>query len=170
MEAFTPAVASLYPSRSFSCTTRGMAWAIQCLLLAGVLLGATACGGDTARSQLPAHPGDGSAKTAAESESAELDRAIDNSILPGDDFFRYTNGIWLKNTAIPPDRSSYGVGSMLFDRAQQRTRELMERAAAANAAAGSDERKIGYSYASDRDEQAIEKKGLEPLRETLNSI
>ena len=96
--------------------------------------------------------------------------AIDPSIVPGDDFFRYTNGIWLKKTAIPPDRSSYGVSSVLFDRAQQRTRELMVRAAASHAAAGSDERKIGDYFGTYMDEQAIEKKGLEPLRDTLNSI
>src|SRR5439155_3448407 len=33
---------------------------------------------------------------------------IDRLVAPGDDFFRYANGAWLKATEIPPDRSSYG--------------------------------------------------------------
>jgi len=29
--------------------------------------------------------------------------AFDKSVSPKDDFFRYANGAWLKNTPIPPD-------------------------------------------------------------------
>jgi predicted metalloendopeptidase len=90
--------------------------------------------------------------------------------VPGDDFFRYANGTWLKKTEIPPDRSSYGVWSVLFDRAQQRTRELLEQAAAADTRDPSDAQQIGDYFATYMDEQAIERKGLEPLRETLTSI
>ena len=96
--------------------------------------------------------------------------AIDASVAPGDDFFRYANGAWLKRTQIPPDRGSYGVWSVLFDRAQQRTRDLLEKAAAGSPPAGSDERKIGDYYATYLDEEAIEKKGLDPLREALSGI
>jgi len=30
--------------------------------------------------------------------------AMDPSVKPGDDFYRYVNGNWLKNEKIPPDR------------------------------------------------------------------
>ena len=55
------------------------------------------------------------------SASHDVDReAMDGPSTPGDDFFRYANGAWLKKAEIPADRSTYGVWSVLFDRAQQR--------------------------------------------------
>jgi predicted metalloendopeptidase len=116
-------------------------------------------------------PAPAAASTAIDPATHEIDKsAIDDSVAPGDDFFQYANGNWLKRTAIPPDRSSYGVWSVLFDRAQQRTHELMERAAASSPREGSDEQQIGDYFATYMDEQAIERNKLEPLRETLASI
>ncbi len=94
---------------------------------------------------------------------------IDRQVAPGDDFFRYANGAWLKATEIPPDRSSYGPAEQLTELTAERTAELVRNAAAA-AAAGSEARKIGDYYASFMDEAAIEKKGLEPLQPTLRRI
>ena len=43
---------------------------------------------------------------AAAATVSGLDLAgIDRSVRPGDDFFAYANGAWLKATQIPPDRS-----------------------------------------------------------------
>src|SRR5262245_2265147 len=148
-----------------------MSRAFQRLLVAPVLFAATACGGDPARSPSAPQQAESSAQTATHSGSPDIDlAAVDNSVVPGDDFFRYANGTWLKNTQIPADRSSYGAWSVLFDRARERTRELLERAASGTAAGGSDQRKIGDYYATYMDEQAIEKKGLDPLRDVLASI
>ena len=135
----------------------------RCSLLAATVLALSACrGGPPATARSNAAPDGG---------LHDIDQsAIDPSVAPGDDFFHYANGNWLKKTEIPPDRSSYGVWSVLFDRAQMRTRELLERAATGNAPAGSDERKVGDYYATYIDEQAIERKGLEPLRNTLHGI
>jgi putative endopeptidase len=136
------------------------------VLCAALLLGA--CGSGWSASKTGSERTEVAASPTGASHDIDVS-AIDPSVPPGDDFFRYANGIWLKKTEIPPDRSSFGVWSVLFDRAQQRTRELMERAAA-GAPTGSDERTIGDYFATYMDEQAIEKKGLEPLRDTLNSI
>lgn len=94
---------------------------------------------------------------------------IDRSVAPGDDFFRYANGAWLKATEIPPDRSSYGPAEQLTELTAERTAELV-RNAAATAAVGSEARKIGDYYASFMDEAGIEKKGLEPLQPALRRI
>ncbi len=103
--------------------------------------------------------------------SHDIDRAgMDASVAPGDDFFRYTNGGWLRTTEIPPDRSSYGVWAILNERSQNRTRDLIEQMASAPAAAGSDERRIGDYYASYMDAGGIEKQGLAPLRDQLDEI
>ena len=139
----------------------------------GAALSLTACGGGRSSSQASperseASPGAASATHAGPHGIDES--AIDTSVVPGDDFFHYANGAWLKRTEIPADRSSYGVWSVLFDRAQQRTRELLEKAASGNAPAGSDERKIGDYYATYVDEQTIESKGIGPLRDTLAAI
>src|SRR5262245_41120782 len=116
---------------------------------------------------------DRSAQPVARNTSAghDVDRAgLDSSVSPGDDFFRYTNGSWLKKMDIPADRSSYGSLAMLFEATQQRTRELLEAAAAGGAPAGSTERKIGDYYASYMDEQTIETKALTPLRDGIAAI
>jgi putative endopeptidase len=100
----------------------------------------------------------------------DLDRAsMDPSVAAGDDFFRHANGTWLKTTAIPPDRGSYGIWYVLSDQSQQRTRALLE-AAPGQAAEGSDERKAREYFASYMDEATIEKRGLAPLRPTLDGI
>ncbi|MGH8275876.1 MAG: M13 family metallopeptidase, partial [Steroidobacteraceae bacterium] len=93
---------------------------------------------------------------------------IDRSVLPGDDFFRYANGAWLKATQIPPDRSNYGTGAILAELTAKRTAALMRGAAAAPA--GSDARRVGDYYASFIDEARIEKLGLKPLEPALARI
>jgi putative endopeptidase len=94
---------------------------------------------------------------------------IDRTVAPGDDFFRYANGSWLKETQIPPDRSVYGTGAILVELTTRRTVALI-RAAAASAPAGTDARKIGDYYASFMDEARIEKLGLKPLEPELARI
>ncbi|MEO8926968.1 MAG: hypothetical protein ABI306_07370, partial [Caulobacteraceae bacterium] len=43
---------------------------------------------------------------------AGVDRAgMDAAVAPGDDFFAYANGTWVKTTEIPPDRARWGVGA-----------------------------------------------------------
>jgi putative endopeptidase len=93
---------------------------------------------------------------------------IDRLVAPGDDFFRYANGAWLKATDIPPDLSSYGPAEQLTELTAERTAELVRNTAAA--AAGSEARKIGDYYASFMDEAGIEKKSLEPLQPALRRI
>jgi len=40
---------------------------------------------------------------------------IDRSVKPGDDFYRFANGEWIKRTEIPPDRSGVDVWTKLTD-------------------------------------------------------
>lgn len=97
-------------------------------------------------------------------------RNIDKSVKPGDDFFRYANGEWIKRTEIPPDRGSLGVFAALSDKANKRTADLIEEAAKSNAAAGSDKRKIADLYSSYMNEAAIEKAGLTPVQPLLKKF
>jgi putative endopeptidase len=95
---------------------------------------------------------------------------MDASFKPGDDFFQYANGGWIKRTEIPSDRSRLSVFSTLADLSNKRTAGLIQEAAKANAPAGSNVRKIAELYNSYMDESAIEVKGLASLRPHLDAI
>ena len=95
---------------------------------------------------------------------------MDRAVKPGDDFFHYANGEWIKRAEIPPDRSYIGSWDTLEDLSRKRTAGLIEEAAKANAPAGSNARKIADLYNSYMDEAAIEAKGLGPLRPHLDAI
>ena len=94
---------------------------------------------------------------------------MDASVAPGDDFYAYANGGWLKATPIPADKSSYGTASILADQTRQQTVTLIQDAAK-DASATPDARKVGDFYASFMDEAGIEAKGLTPLKPALDAI
>jgi endothelin-converting enzyme/putative endopeptidase len=52
--------------------------------------------------------------------------AMDKSVKPGDDFFAFMNGTWIKETEIPADRSNYGGFSILRDEAQADVKVISE--------------------------------------------
>ncbi|HVG91976.1 MAG TPA: M13 family metallopeptidase N-terminal domain-containing protein, partial [Alphaproteobacteria bacterium] len=95
---------------------------------------------------------------------------MDRSVQPGDDFFHYANGEWIKKTVIPPDRSRVGVFTALSDLTNKRTSALIEEAAKQKAPAGSDSRKIADLYNAYMDEAGIEAKGLAPLKPHFEAI
>src|SRR6185437_10832637 len=95
---------------------------------------------------------------------------MDTTVQPGDSFFQYANGTWLKQTEIPADRSSMSSDVGLSDLTDRRTADLIKEVATSDAPAGSDRRKIRDYYASFMDTTAIERKGLAPLKPALDSI
>jgi putative endopeptidase len=107
------------------------------------------------------------AQTPAEGFSAKsgIDiQYVDDKVRPQDDFYQFVNGKWLATTDIPPDRPAYGTASKLYDDSQRQLREIIEAAAKnADAAAASDESKIGTLYNSFLDEPRIEQLGSKPL-------
>lgn len=114
------------------------------------------------------HP---SAESAPKPDAHGIDVAgMDRSVKPGDDFFRYCNGAWLKQTEIPPDRAGVGVFSVLSDLSNKRTADLIEGVAKSSAPAGSGQRKIADLFHSYMDEAGIEAKGLAPLKADLEAI
>jgi putative endopeptidase len=95
---------------------------------------------------------------------------MDPTVKPGDDFYQYGNGIWIKRTELPPDRAYVGVFSVLDDLSTKRTADLVEEVAKSNPAAGSGARKIADLYNSYMDEAGIEARGLAVLRPHLEAI
>jgi predicted metalloendopeptidase len=97
-------------------------------------------------------------------------KGMDRSIRPGDDFYRYANGGWLRTATIPAGQPSYDTRAMLVERTSQRVRDLIQDAAASPSAKGSVAQKVGDYYASFMDEDAIEAKGLTPLADEMARI
>jgi putative endopeptidase len=89
---------------------------------------------------------------------------MDRIIAPGDNFYRYADGNWMKNTPIPPDKSSFGAFEQLQDLSDVRTHELLE------AAKADPSSKIGEAYAAFLDTDAIDAKGLAPVKPWLARI
>jgi putative endopeptidase len=111
------------------------------------------------------------AQTGQSSAAAGIDvSGMDRSVKPGDDFFDYANGTWLKKTEIPPDKSNYGAGAILNDQTDKRVADLIQQVAKGSAPANSERSKIGLFYTTYMDTTAIERAGLKPLKATLDSI
>ena len=107
---------------------------------------------------------------AAPSDQNANSQDIDRSIKPGDDFYRYANGGWLRTAEIPAGQSSYDTRAMLVEKTGRRVRDLMQGAAAAQPVRGSITQKVGDYYASFMDEDSIEAKGLTPLADEMARI
>jgi putative endopeptidase len=96
---------------------------------------------------------------------------FDKSVRPQDDFYRFVNGTWIKNTEIPSDKSNYGAFTILDDQAEKELREIIEEAAnAPDNPPGSEAQKVGDLYASYMDEARVEELKLTPLADELAAI
>jgi putative endopeptidase len=95
---------------------------------------------------------------------------IDTSVNPGDDFFQFANGGWLKSHPIPASEASWGIGFVVRDDLYEKLRKISEDAAKSPGAAGSDEQKIGDFWAAAVDEQLADKQGIAPLKNLLDRI
>lgn len=89
---------------------------------------------------------------------------MDPSVKPGEDFFRYANGTWLRQTVIPPDKSRWGGFQELEESNWRRIREVLEETASHPAATGSIQQKIGDFYRSAMDETRLEALGMIPMQ------
>src|SRR5580692_10223085 len=106
------------------------------------------------------------AQAAVASDGLYLDW-MDRSVSPAADFFRYANGGWLKSHPIPPDRSYWGVDSVLEQENQTFIRDLVESLGREDWPAGSPQRKVADFYRSGMDEKAIDAAGAQPLEREL---
>ena len=95
---------------------------------------------------------------------------IDSSVKPGDNFFKYVNGTWLKETEIPADKDNYGGFSILADLSQERVKAIIEEVSETKSPVGSEEQKIGDLYAAFMDTDAIEAAGLGPIKADIATI
>jgi predicted metalloendopeptidase len=97
---------------------------------------------------------------------------MDREIRPGDDFYGYANGGWMKSTEIPPDRSVYASFTFVDEVVEKRVNDIIQNAAKPGASAGSSSSAamVGAYYDAYMNEAEIEKRGLAPLKAELDAI
>jgi putative endopeptidase len=99
---------------------------------------------------------------------------MDPDIRPQDDLFGHVNGRWLETAEIPDDKGSWGPFVQLADAAEAQVRtiidELAERVVSGEQGLDGDAMRIACLYASFMDEEAVERRGVEPMRPLLAAV
>jgi endothelin-converting enzyme/putative endopeptidase len=95
--------------------------------------------------------------------------ALDKSVKPGDDFYSFANGGWMKTAEIPADRSSTGSFYVASLETEKHNRELIDSIIAANPAANTNEGRIAAFYKAYLDQAAIDRAGLAPVKAELDA-
>ena len=103
---------------------------------------------------------------------AAIDTAnIDKTVLPGVDFYQYSNGNWIKNHPVPDEYSRYGAFDILQEKNYNDLKSILEDASKdEKAEKSSNKRKIGNFYTSGMDTAKIEKDGISPLADEFALI
>ena len=100
-----------------------------------------------------------------------FDRAgMDTNVRPGNDFFGFANGTYVRNLQIPADRSRYGMFDALGELSLNRTRAVIEATAAGQNASDADAARISNLWRSYMDEARIERLDAQPLQPQLQAI
>src|SRR5262245_7771238 len=97
---------------------------------------------------------------------------VDASLKPGDDFFTYANGSWIKRTEIPPEYSRWGAFNELIERNNDALHTIAERASKTpvDPKLAPETQKVGDYFASGMDEKAIEAARTAPLNDEFKKI
>jgi putative endopeptidase len=102
------------------------------------------------------------------SEVAAHDSGVNTAIKPGDDFYAYANGEWLKDTLIPAGKSRWGDRDFYEEKTRRQIAELI--VAGSAFPSGSYQRKAADFYSAYLNSQLIASKGLAPIKPLLKRI
>lgn len=96
---------------------------------------------------------------------------IDSTANPGDDFYQFVNGGWIKENPVPDDKTRWSVFNILNEENNNKIKTIIDEAANdANATEGSTNKKIGDFYAAGMDTVKIDKDRITPLRAEFEMI
>src|SRR5438128_743961 len=97
---------------------------------------------------------------------------IDSSVKPGDNFFNYANGAWIRRTEIPPEYSRWGAFNELIERNNDALHTIAEKASQTpvDPKLAPETQKVGDYYASGMDEKAVEAARIQPLADEFQKI
>ncbi|QNK61963.1 M13 family metallopeptidase [Pedobacter sp. PAMC26386] len=96
---------------------------------------------------------------------------MDLSVKPGNNFYEYASGNWIKNNPVPAKETRWGSFNELRDFNINAVKSIVEDAAADRTApAGSVKKRVGDFYAAAMDSVTIEKLGYTPIKADLLRI
>ena len=99
---------------------------------------------------------------------SRLESTVDTGIKPGDDFFGYANGAWLKATVLPAGKNRWAVRDDINERTRRQVEAILDDALTARP--GSLGRKVADFRSAYLNQSAIEARGVTPLRPLLSRI
>jgi len=94
----------------------------------------------------------------------------DAAVNPGNDFYLFANGAWMRRAVIPADRIRVGPFPNLRNLGEERVQAILETVARANWPLETSAGKVAALYRSYMDEGAIESRGARPTRSALNRL
>src|SRR5262245_35722831 len=96
----------------------------------------------------------------------------DSSVKPGDNFFLFANGSWIKKTEIPPEFSRWGAFNQLIERNNDALHTIAQKASqtSVDPKLAPETQKVGDYFASGMDEKAVEAARATPLTEEFQKI
>ncbi|WP_300479185.1 M13-type metalloendopeptidase [Shewanella sp.] len=141
-------------------------------LCASLIAGLTACNDKPADVKTPETAKTATAVAVTQVLGSGIEFAnFDKAIRPQDDFYKYVNGTWLKNTEIPADRTSIGAFYDLREKSRDDVKAIIEEVAATpNLATGTDEQKVADLYRSFMDTDTLNKLGVTPIQGEFDAI
>ena len=95
---------------------------------------------------------------------------IDPAVKPGDNFFRYVNGRWYDTAKIAGDQAGVGSYSFLNIPQKKLLQNILDSVSKTNNTMGTIDQKVGDFYASGMDVPTIDRRGYEPVKQTLARI
>ncbi len=95
---------------------------------------------------------------------------MDRFVKPGDDFFHYAAGTWIKNNPVPSDKARWAGFDELQELNWRRIRGILETAAAATAPEKTPVREVGDFYRAAMDTNRLEQLGFKPLDPDFQQI
>jgi predicted metalloendopeptidase len=129
--------------------------------IATATLGPVACNGTDGEPAAEVTPG---------TELGIVPASMDTSVKPGDDFYTYANGGWMKTTEIPADRSNIGGFWIAGEQTDKNLGALLADLGKSEPEAGTDAARVKAYYDAFMDTATIDRLGMAPIQPDLQRI
>ena len=100
-----------------------------------------------------------------------VDRAnLDETVAPGEDFYQYACGGWMKANPLQPQYSRYGQFDQMAENNKEQLKELIQGLAKQENPVGSVAQKVNDLYLQGLDSIRLNEEGAAPIKEDLEKI
>ncbi len=112
----------------------------------------------------------GPAATAQQTVSGVNRADMDLSVKPGEDFYEYAGGGWMKANPLKPEYSSFGTFNVLAEANNEHLRDMFQELGRTNHTAGTVEQKVADLYKMAMDSDRLNREGAQPLQGDLAAV